>query len=329
MKNIAILGSTGSIGTQTLDVIRKNKKYFKVVALSSHKNKTLLKKQIKEFKPKFVSENLIAVATYKKANLIVNALVGEIGLAPTIAAIRAGKNIAIADKEALIYGGKKLLAEAKKHRVNFIPLDSEHTPIWAILQKYPNKKIRKIILTCSGGPFYKTPIKKLKNIASAQALKHPTWKMGAKVSIDSATMMNKGFELIECCILYGVKPEQIKIIYHPQSIVHSAVIFEDSDVYVSISKPDMKIPISFALFYPTSPPQKSAQPTTRGLIFKKINDKFGSLSLCRAIAKKSHLLQKKLVKADEVAVEKFLSGKIKFLDIVKFIHEYINSSRGG
>lgn len=327
MKNIAILGSTGSIGTQTLDVIKKYKKHFKVVALSKHKNQKLLQKQIKEFKPKFVSENLIAVATYKKADLVVNALSGSIGFAPTLAAIHAGKNIAIADKEALVYGGKKLLTEAKKHHPNFIPVDSEHTPIWAILQKYPNKKISKIILTCSGGPFYNRPIRALKNITVRQTLNHPTWHMGAKVSIDSATMMNKGFELIECCILYGVAPEQVEIVYHPQGIVHSAVIFEDKNIFIAISKPDMKIPISFALFYPNHAPQKFAQPITRGLIFKEINDKFKSLNLCRAIAKKSHLLQRKLVRADEIAVEKFLAGKIKFLEIVKFINEYINSSR--
>lgn len=327
MKNIAILGSTGSIGTQTLDVIRKNKKYFRVVALSKHKNIKLLKKQIKEFHPEFISENLTAVATYKKANLVVNALIGEIGLAPTLAAIRLKKNIAIANKEALICGGRKLLTLAKKHHVNLIPIDSEHTPIWAILQKYPDKKISKIILTCSGGPFYKTPMRKLAAVTPQQALTHPRWRMGAKVSIDSATMMNKGFELIECCILYGVAPEQIEIIYHPQSIIHSAVIFKDGAIFIGISKPDMKTPITYALFYPKAPPQKSAKPSLRGLTFEKINDKFGSLSLCHTIAKKPVSVLKKLVKADEFAVEKFLSGKIKFLEIIKFINQSTNGKR--
>ncbi|MBI5152685.1 1-deoxy-D-xylulose-5-phosphate reductoisomerase [Candidatus Peregrinibacteria bacterium] len=323
MKNIAILGSTGSIGTQTLEVIRKNKKYFRVVALSKHKNQKLLQKQSKEFHPEFVSENLIKVATYKKADLVVNALVGEIGLAPTLAAIRLGKNIAIADKEALICGGKKLLAEAKKHHVNFIPIDSEHTGIWSILQKYPHKKISRIILTCSGGPFYKTPLEKLRAVTPAQALIHPTWRMGKKVTIDSATMMNKGFELIECCILYGVAPEQVEIVYHPQGIVHSAVIFEDNSIFVSISKPNMKIPISFALFYPKHPPQKFLKPSMKNLTIEKINDKLSSLKLCRAIAGKQVSVLKKLVEADELAVKKFLAGEIKFLEIVKFIKKSI------
>ena len=297
-------------------MIRQNKKYFRVIGTGRR------------------GSDLIKLATLKKADLIVNALCGEIGVAPTLAAIRAGKDVAIADKEAILCGGRRMLAEAKKHKVNFIPIDSEHTAIFDILKKNPNKKIKKIILTCSGGPFYKTPIKKLARVTPIQALKHPRWNMGKKVSIDSATLINKGFEIAECCILYGVKHEQVEVLYHPESIIHCAVVFEDGSVFMRMSNPDMKISIRYALFYPEKPPKNklesraAIQPSLiKNLTLEKIKDKFGLMKICRDAVEKN--LTAELSRIDEIAVEKFLNEEIGFLEMVKYIlNEYSNYSRG-
>ncbi len=311
MKNIVILGSTGSIGTQTLEVAKRNKKYFRVIGLSGHRGES----------------DLIKLATLSKADLIVNALVGDVGIEPTLAAIRAGKNIAMADKEAILCAGKKMLIEAKKYKVNFIPIDSEHTGIFQILHANPHKKIKKIVLTCSGGPFYNTAIKKLARTTPTQVLKHPRWNMGKKVSIDSATLINKGFEVIECCILYGVKPEQVEILYHPESVIHCIVEFIDGSVLANMSEPDMKIPIEYALFYPNTSHLKYGFPKNKNLTIGKIKDKFGLIALCRDAAKKG--LTSELCKIDSMAVEKFLNKHIGFLEMIKFIKdEYSNIARG-
>ncbi|MFA6550026.1 MAG: 1-deoxy-D-xylulose-5-phosphate reductoisomerase [Candidatus Gracilibacteria bacterium] len=333
IKNIVILGSTGSVGTQALEIVRQNKDAFKVIGLSCHKNINLLKKQVKEFDVKDFSatgneKDLMKLATLKKADLIINALVGEIGVAPTLAGIHARKNIAIANKEAILCIGKKLVEEAKKYKVNLIPVDSEHTGIFQILKTNPGRKIKKIILTCSGGPFYKTPISKLKNIKLNQVFAHPTWKMGEKVTIDSATLMNKGFEVIECGILYGVNEKQVEVLYHPQGVLHCAVEFEDGRFCASISQPDMKLPIAYAMNYPFPPKLKSKIPNTKNLILEEIVDKFGLIGLCRN-ASKSEKLTKKLCRIDEIGTQKFLDKKLNFLDLIKFIkNEYSNNSCG-
>jgi len=276
MKYISILGSTGSIGTQALDVVRGHSDKIKVAAISGNTNIELLRKQILEFNPdlccvmddnnalelkkhlpphtrtEIVSgmEGLIAAAEYEKSQIIVTAVSGMIGLKPTVAAVKKGKTIALANKETLVTGGNYIMNLSKKYKAPIIPVDSEHSAIFQCLMANENKAVNKIILTASGGPFRGKDKEFLKTVTVEDALKHPNWSMGKKITVDSATLMNKGLEVIEAKFLFGIDPEQIEVIVHPQSIIHSGVEFIDHSTLAQLGLPDMRIPIQFALFYP-------------------------------------------------------------------------------
>src|SRR3990167_3801081 len=272
MKHISILGSTGSIGTQTLDIVRQFPDEFKVVGLTTNKNSDLLLKQIKEFKPKAVAimdksktddllnfsscqvysgiEGLNKIAALQEADTVVNALVGSVGIEPTYNAIKSKKNIALANKETLVAAGSVIMEEIKKNNVALMPIDSEHSAVFQCLNGENIKEVDKITITCSGGPFKNYGKEQMENVAPHDALQHPTWNMGNKITIDSATLMNKGFEVIEAHYLYDIPYEKIEVIMHPQSIIHSLVEFKDNSVLAQLGNPDMKIPIQYALSYP-------------------------------------------------------------------------------
>ena len=272
MKKISILGSTGSIGTQTIDIVRLNSD-VEVVGLSAHKNIDLLEKQIREFKPQVASiweeddakllkdrvkdidvrivfgmEGLIEVACINEADIIVTAVVGMIGIQPTIAAIKAKKNIALANKETLVCAGHIIMPLAREMKINIYPVDSEHSAIFQCLDK--NNPVKKILLTASGGPFRGFTKEELKNVTLEDALKHPNWSMGKKITIDSATMINKGIEIIEASHLFDVNIDDIEVVIQKESIIHSMVEFKDNGIIAQLGTPDMKLPISYALFYP-------------------------------------------------------------------------------
>ncbi len=274
MKNISILGATGSIGTSTLDVIKRNQSRFRVTALSAGRNLPLLKNQIEEFRPKVVSvidkrhadelremlgrsseteilsgvEGYREAATLREVDMVVSAIVGGAGLVPTVDAIEAGKDIALANKETMVMAGRLVVEAASTRGVKIIPVDSEHSAIFQCISGHNKKDIRRIILTASGGPFFKLERDKLSAVTPDDALKHPKWKMGKKITIDSATMMNKGLEVIEAKWLFGVDVERIEIIVHPQSIVHSMVEYSDGSLLAQLGLPDMRGPISYAVF---------------------------------------------------------------------------------
>ena len=271
VKRLAVLGSTGSIGQQTLDVVRALPARFRLVGLAAGKNIALLAEQIKEFKPNFVCYSSInpedekalahltnakyellsleAMATHPKVDMVVIATSGKAGLAPTLAAVKAGKNIALANKESLVMAGEIIMNEAKRSRAQILPIDSEHSAIWQCLRG-ERQKATQLILTASGGPFRDHSAAQLKKVTVAQALKHPSWQMGKKVTIDSATLMNKGLEVIEARWLFGIHPEKIDVVIHPESIIHSMVEYQDGCVIAEMSVPDMRAPIAYALSYP-------------------------------------------------------------------------------
>ena len=272
MKKLSILGSTGSIGTQTLDIVKSNLNEFKVIGLTTNKNIELLKKQIIEFKPEAVAvmdeekadelkkdadinvysgiDGIIKIATLNEADTVVNSLVGSVGVKPTIEAIKNKKKIALSNKETLVTAGSVVMEEVRKNNVNLMPIDSEHSAIFQCLSNQSTDDINKIIITASGGPFRNYTKEQLENVAVEDALKHPTWNMGNKITIDSATLMNKGFEVIEAYWLYNIPYEKVEIVIHPQSIIHSMVEFKDNSTLAQLSFPDMKIPIQYALSYP-------------------------------------------------------------------------------
>ncbi len=275
MKKISILGSTGSIGRQTLDVISQHPEKFDVVGLTAGKNIELLKEQILKFRPQAVSvqdeetaaeliplikpaetqifhslQGAEQIAVLSEADLVVSAMVGASGLRPTLAAAKAGKDIALANKESLVIAGEILTDEIHKQGTKLLPIDSEHSALFQALQCGERKHVKRLILTASGGPFLNTPTDQLEDVSVEIALNHPTWKMGKKITIDSATLMNKGFEVIEAKWLFGFDPEQIAVWIHPQSIVHSMVEYIDGSVISQMGKPDMRIPIAFAISYP-------------------------------------------------------------------------------
>jgi len=275
MKKIAILGSTGSIGTQTLDIVRNFKDELDVVAMAAGTNVDLMEKQVREFRPKVVTmweenaaadlkerlrdmeitvltgmDGLLEIAVLPEVEVLVTAIVGMIGIRPTIEAIKAGKDIALANKETLVCAGHIIMPLAKKHNVSILPVDSEHSAIFQSLNGEPKNRISKILLTASGGPFRGKTRVELVNIQVEDALKHPNWAMGRKITIDSSTLVNKGLEVMEAKWLFGVEPEQIQVVVHPQSIIHSMVEYVDGAVIAQLGLPDMKLPIQYALFYP-------------------------------------------------------------------------------
>jgi len=351
MKKILILGSTGSIGKQTLEVVRQNKKHFQVVGLVCRNNIDLLKEQIKEFKPSYAGiydekinlreknikifygeEEILRLIKLINCDIVVIAISGAAGLQPAFAAIKSNKNVALATKEVMVLAGGLIKEELKKRpKVKLFPIDSEHSAIWQSLRAGNKGEVEKIILTCSGGPFRGKKIKDFETVNFKQALNHPNWKMGNKITIDSATLMNKGLELIEAKWLFDIPIEKIEIIVHPQSILHSAVLFQDGSIIGQFGLPDMRIPIQYALSYPKR--LKNNLPRIsltefKSLTFEKPDLKtFTCLKLAYDAIKISGTMPTVLNAADEVAVELFLKEKIKFLDIPKIIFQAMNKHK--
>lgn len=343
-KKISIIGSTGSIGTQALDVVRMLG--FKVTALAAGSNIKTLEDQIREFRPKIAavndlkaanelrfrvrdldvkvmsgSEGICEAASCEDTDIVLNAVVGIAGLAPTLAAIRAKKTLALANKESLVAAGEIVISEARAAGVRIIPVDSEHSAIFQCLQGShdPDRELKKIILTASGGPFFGKTREELQNVTPQQALRHPNWSMGAKITIDSATLMNKGLELIEACRLFNLPPDKIEIVVHRQSVIHSAVEFADGAVIAQLGVPDMRIPIQYALTYPSrvqSPAKSLNLFETASLTFERPDLKtFKCLDVLIRAAKRGGLCTTAACSAGEQAVSLFLDGKIGFNDI--------------
>lgn len=355
MKKIAILGSTGSIGTQTLEVVRENKD-IEVVGMAAGNNIHLLEKQIREFSPKVVAvwteekakelranisdldvkivsgmDGLIEIAVLPQTEILVTAIVGMIGIRPTIAGIEAGKNIALANKETLVTAGHIIMPLAKKHGVSILPVDSEHSAIFQSLQGNEHKAIHKILLTASGGPFRNRKREELENIQVEDALKHPNWEMGRKITIDSSTLVNKGLEVIEAKWLFDVKMEQIEVVVQPQSIIHSMVEYVDGAIIAELGTPDMKLPIQYALYYP----ERRYLPGER-LDFKKLSQitfeepdmkTFYGLRLAYEAGKAGGSLPTVFNAANELAVSKFLNREIRYLEIPEIIEECIQNHK--
>ncbi|PPD58211.1 1-deoxy-D-xylulose-5-phosphate reductoisomerase [Dehalogenimonas etheniformans] len=333
---LAVLGSTGSIGQQTLDVARRHPDKISIIALTAGENVNLLQKQAAEFKPRFIScrgHNLVCgnslclpieeMARHLDVDIVLVAVPGGAGLSPALAAAGAGKTIALANKECLVAAGEILLAEAKSHGAQIRPVDSEHSAIWQCLTGETSKP-EKLILTASGGPFRDYPIEKIESVTPEQALAHPSWKMGKKVTIDSATLMNKGLEVIEAHRLYGIPYERIEVVIHPQSIIHSMAEFADGAVKAQLSPPDMRLPIQYALSYPdrweTPDLPRADWPKISRLDFSAPDfERFPCLKLAIGAGKKGATFPAVLSAADEEAVELFLSRKIKFGDIARLV----------
>ena len=348
MKRIAILGSTGSIGTQTLDVVREHADEYEAYALTAGHNAELLIAQAREFHPEVVviadesryetvrealadlpikvwagAEAIGDAASLPDVDVVVTAMVGFAGLRPTVAAIEAGKTIALANKETLVVAGELITELAVKHRAPILPVDSEHSAIFQSLVGEDGNAIDKILLTASGGPFRTTPIEELANVTAARALKHPNWEMGAKITIDSATMMNKGFEMIEAKWLFGVEPERIEVLVHPESIVHSAVQLADGGVKAQLGVPDMRLPIQYALSFPRrlSLSGERLDLTALGrLTFERPDfDKFDCLRIAYEAIEAGGNLPCVVNAANEVANAAFRHGAVGFLDIPRLI----------
>ena len=350
LKNISVLGSTGSIGTQTLDVARKNSD-IKVVALSAGTNVELLEKQVREFHPSFVSmadektlselkvrlsdmsgieygcgmDGLIHAATISGAEIVVTAVVGMMGIVPTIEAINAGKDIALANKETLVTAGHIIMKLAADKGVRILPVDSEHSAIFQCLNGERENKIHKILLTASGGPFRGRTIEQMKNIQVEDALKHPNWTMGRKITIDSSTMVNKGLEVMEARWLFGVELNQVQVVVQPQSVIHSMVEFEDGAVMAQLGTPDMRLPIQYALYYP-----ERRFLDTQHLDFWKLRqitfeepdmENFRGLALAYEAGRRGGNVPTMFNAANELAVAMFLDRKIKYLDIIDIIEQ--------
>ena len=351
-KQIAILGSTGSIGTQALEVIEENPDLFEVYALTANNNDKLLVEQARKFHPEIVviankekyvyvkealedlpmkvfsgSESISDVAEMGPIDIVLTAMVGYSGLQPTIHALKAGKTIALANKETLVVAGEIICDLAQKHRCAILPVDSEHSAVFQCLAG-ETSPIEKIILTASGGPFRGKSRDFLKNVTRAEALKHPNWSMGAKITIDSATMMNKGFEVIEAKWLFGVKPEQIEAIVHPQSLIHSMVQFEDGSIKAQMGLPDMKLPIQYAFGYPYR--LKNNYPrldfsTCKEMTFEKPDlEVFRNLAFAYDAMKKGGNAPCILNAANEIVVDAFLKERIGFLEMSDIIEQTMN-----
>lgn len=347
MKKIAVLGSTGSIGTQTLDVVRNHADILKIEVLAANASDELLEKQINEFKPSIAvlcdknayeklkarysgetkllygEEGLIAGATSDKIDTVVTSLMGFAGLRPTMAAIEAGKNIALANKETLVVAGELVMQKAKEKGIEIMPIDSEHGALFQCLHGEDMTKVDKLLVTASGGPFRGKTVDELKNVSVKQCLNHPTWRMGRKITIDSATLMNKGLEVIEAKQLYGVSYDKIQVVVHPQSIVHSMVQYVDGSVIAQLASTDMRLPIQYALTYPER--LECVAPkldfwNMQALTFEKPDtDTFRGLALAYEAGKIGGSMPCVMNAANEIAVEAFLNEQISFLDIYDII----------
>ena len=354
MKRITILGSTGSIGTQTLDVVRKNKDKFQVVAISANSSIDLLLEQIMEFSPKYVAvynkesalklkemipeninievlsgmDGLVKICQLEEVNVVLTAVVGMIGLVPTMAAIKAKKTIALANKETLVTAGELVMSEAKKNNVEILPVDREHSAIFQCLNGERKQDIEKIILTASGGPFRGKKREELVNVTKNEALKHPNWDMGRKISIDSSTLMNKGLEVIEAKWLFDVGVEDIEVVVHPQSIIHSMVSFRDSSVISQMGCPDMRLPIEYALTYPErlkTDFERLDLAKVATLTFEKPDmETFPCLALAFKVLKLGGTYPAALNSANEFLVNEFLNDKIGFYDIPYYIERTLD-----
>ena len=356
MKNIVLLGSTGSIGTQTLDVVRSYKEDLHVVALAAGSSVEKMEQQIREFSPSYAvmwsedaakdlkqrvsdlqvqvltgMDGLLAISVLPEADVVLTAIVGMIGIRPTIAAIEAGKDIALANKETLVTAGHIIMPLAKKHGVKILPVDSEHSAIFQSLNGEPKDKIRQILLTASGGPFRGFTKEQLINVKAADALKHPNWTMGRKITIDSATMVNKGLEVMEAGWLFHVPPEKITVVVQPQSIIHSMVEYVDGAVIAQLGVPDMKLPIQYALFYPDRRPMQE-----NNIDFFKLGritfeepdmEVFTGLKLAYEAFRAGGSMPTVFNAANEKAVSLFLQDKISFLEIPELIGACMQNHR--
>lgn len=352
MKNISILGATGSIGTQTLDVIRNSSEKINLIGVSANSSVNKIKEIIIEFNPKYVAmmdkdsakiirgfcndkypniqvfdgmEGLIKIASLEEIDTVVTSVVGMIGLKPTMAAIEAKKDIALANKETLVIAGELVMNKAKENNVKILPVDSEHSAIFQSLSGYKNKDIKKILLTASGGPFRGKTMNDLKDVTVKEALKHPKWNMGQKISIDSATLMNKGLEVIEAHFLFDCDYDNIEVIVHPQSIIHSMVEYKDASVIAQLGSPDMRLPIQYALNYPERK-EMIANPVNfyelGALTFEKPDlETFKCLKFAYEAGKIGGLAPTILNGANEEAVALLLKEKIRFLQVAEIIEE--------
>jgi 1-deoxy-D-xylulose-5-phosphate reductoisomerase len=356
MKHLAVLGSTGSIGVSTLEIVAAHPDRFRVVSLTAGKNLPLLQQQIRRFHPKLVSvlqsvdadalrsalgpsapeilsgiEGLIACACHAEVDMVLSAIVGAAGLVPTMAAIENGKDIALANKETLVSAGSLVMAAVARQGVRLFPVDSEHSAIFQSLEGHRRRDVRRLILTASGGPFRNRALADLQRVTPSEALAHPNWSMGRKISIDSATMMNKGLEVIEARWLFDLPPEQISIHIHPQSIVHSMVEYVDGSVIAQLGIPDMKMPIAYALSYPERipldlPPLDLCK--LGSLTFEKPDpQRFVCLGLAYDAMREGGTAPAVMNAANEVAVESFLGGEISFLQISGFIRATLENHR--
>ena len=353
MKSIVLLGSTGSIGTNTLRIVERFPRRFRVAGLAAGRNLSLLIRQAKTFRPRVVSvereadavkvrralaglkievlagsQGAESVASRADSDIVVSAITGVHGLRPTLAAVRAGKNVALANKESMVVAGPLLRKEAARSGAVFIPVDSEHSGVFQCLAKESRDAVRKVILTASGGPFWRTPLAELKNKTPEEALRHPRWKMGRKVTIDSATLMNKGLELIEARWLFGLDPDELDVLIHPQSVVHALVEMRDGSVLAQLSVTDMRIPILYALSYPERgeavlPPLDLAR--VGPLEFHPVEGKrFPLLGLARRALAAGGSWPVALNAANEVAVRAFLEGRILFGDIAGLVRRTLD-----
>jgi 1-deoxy-D-xylulose-5-phosphate reductoisomerase len=348
VKRLAVLGSTGSIGQQTLDVVRALPHRFHIVGLAAGKNTELLAKQIDEFKPRLVYHQgespqtrlsdteyeLLSpedIARHPQVDTVVIAISGNSGLGSTLAAVKAGKNVALANKESLVMAGELIINETKLNNARILPVDSEHSAIWQCLNG-ENQEAARIILTASGGPFRNYSTEQLKGVTPGQALNHPSWQMGKKVTIDSATLMNKGLEIIEAHWLFNIPFENIEVLIHPQSIIHSMVEFTDGSIKAQLSYPDMRLPIQYALSYP----ERLPNPNLPRLDWKQISsltfeppdpDTFPCLKLAVEAGIRGGTCPAVLCAADEIAVELFLSQRIKFVDIARLVEKVLEQHK--
>ena len=353
-KKITIFGSTGSIGQSTLDIIKHNRDKYEVIALTANKNYLRLLKQVDLFKPKIVSINdndsykkfidlnvnknlkiLNGSNSYEEildlnTDLVMAAITGSAGLLPVVSALKKGLSIALANKESLVCSGSLVTSLAKSNNAKILPVDSEHNAIYQVLDSKNKSKISRLILTASGGPFFKKEIAELKDITPQEAIKHPNWSMGKKISIDSATMMNKGLELIEACYLFDIHQKNIDVVIHPESIVHSCVEYMDGSMLAQMGTPDMRTPISFALAYPerikTNVQRLNLSEIKKLTFFEPDLNKYPCLQLAYNSLEIGKSAPTILNAANEVAVQRFLEKKIKFLSIVKVVEKTLKNS---
>lgn len=356
MRKIVLLGSTGSIGTQTLDVVRNNKEELTVVGIAANSSVDKVEEQVRKFHPMYVAmfdemaakrlqekisdlgikvlsgmEGLLEIVSVPEADTVLTAVVGMIGIQPTIKAIEAGKDIALANKETLVCAGHIIMPLAKEKGVSILPVDSEHSAIFQSLNGEPRGKVEKILLTASGGPFRGKKKSELENMTAADALKHPNWDMGPKVTIDSSSLVNKGLEVMEARWLFDVSLDDIEVVVHPQSIVHSAVQYVDGAVMAQLGVPDMKLPIQYALFYPDRRPMAEKRLDLfelHSLTFERPDtDTFRGLKLAFDAARRGGSMPTVFNAANEMAVKRFLKGDIKYLQIYEMIEKAMENHK--